>query len=308
MDTEQLTRGEYCEAQGFPVEVTAVDGPLGAIVRCGNLTKVGEISRQAIHKAFLDHLVLVFPDQSLSDDEQVLVTNIFGPPSGSLGTPGANFDRRKVVVISNQPGGALGSGELRWHSDHSFEKQPFSASILHAVEIPTEGGDTLFNNMYLAYATLPPDLRARIEGLTIKNDISTNSAGQRVERVPETTDVRRSEGPSHPIVRTHPETGLNALYLGRRPFAYVNGLSVEDSEDLLDTLWAHASAAHLEYRHRWSIGDLVVWDNRCTMHRRDAFDEAQRRVMHRTQCLGDVPIYDPAADARGFHRRARIPA
>lgn len=290
------------------VDVEPLDGPLGAIVHCGNLSEVGEVGRRAIHNAFLDHLILIFPGQNLSEDDQVSITKIFGPPSGSLGSAGAGFERRKIIVISNQPGGALGSGELRWHSDHSFEKQPFSASLLHAVEIPPEGGDTLFNNMYLAYATLPLELRRRIEGLTIKNDISTNSAGQRVERVPETTDVRLSEGPSHPIVRTHPETGLNALYLGRRPFAYINGLSIEDSEELLDTLWAHASGPALEYRHRWSVGDLVVWDNRCTMHRRDGFDETQRRIMHRTQCLGDVPTYDPSADARGHHSRARTPA
>lgn len=308
MGIDQSTLVRDYEGPDSAIEIAPIDGPLGAIVRCGDLAKVGPAGRRAIRQAFLEHLVLVFPDQNLSDDEQVSITDIFGPPSSSLGTPGAGFERRKVVVISNQPGGALGSGELRWHSDHSFEKQPFSASLLHAVEIPPTGGDTLFNNMYLAYATLPPELRARIEGLTIKNDISTNSAGQRVERIPETTDVRLSAGPSHPIVRTHPETGLNALYLGRRPFAYVNGLSIEESEDLLDTLWAHASDHRLEYRHRWSVGDLLVWDNRCAMHRRDAFDETQRRIMHRTQCLGDIPTYDPDADARGFHRRGGISA
>ena len=245
--------------------------------------------------------MLVFPGQNLSEDEQVSITDIFGVPEFSQGGP---LERQRVIMISNQPGGALGSGELRWHSDHSFEKRPFSASLLHAREIPPEGGDTLFSNMYLAYATMPPALLDRVRGLTIKNDISTNSAGQRVERMPETTDVRLSQGPSHPIVRTHPETGLNALYLGRRPFAYVNGLEVDESEALLNALWAHAANPEFEYRHRWNVGDLVVWDNRSVMHRRDAFDENQRRIMHRTQCEGDVPIYDPDADARGFHGRA----
>jgi taurine dioxygenase len=275
------------------IVVTPCDAPLGAEIRCGDLAKVSEAGRQQIRQAFLDHLVLVFPGQHLSEEEQVEITNIFGTPEFSKGGPLAQM---RVVTISNQPGGALGSGELRWHSDHSFEKRPFSASLLHALEIPPEGGDTLFSNMYLAYATLAPALRERVRGLTIKNDISTNSAGERVLRVPETTDVRLSLGPSHPIIRTHAETGLNALYLGRRPFAYVNGLEVPESEALLDELWAHAANLAFEYRHHWKVGDLVVWDNRAAMHRRDA--------MHRTQCQGDEPVHYPAADARGFHARA----
>lgn len=283
------------------VTITPFDAPLGAAVHCGDLAKVDTEGRAAIRQAFLDHLILVFPGQNLSDDDQLAITSIFGAQSDSTG---GIHERQRVITISNQPGGALGSGELRWHSDHSFEKIPFSASLLHALEIPPEGGDTLFNNMYLAYATLPPALLERVRTLTIKNDISINSAGERVERVPETTDVRLSKGPSHPIIRTHPETGLNALYLGRRPFAYVNGMEVEDSEALLDELWAHACNPAFDYRHQWTAGDLVVWDNRSVMHRRDAFDETQTRIMHRTQCQGDEPVYDPTADARGYHSRA----
>lgn len=254
-----------------------------------------------LRQAFLDHLVLIFPGQGLSDDEQVSITSIFGLPTDSTGGPVRNI-RKLLVEVSNQPGGALGSGELRWHSDHSFEKEPFSASLLHAIEIPPEGGDTYFSNMYLALATLPPVLRERVSGLTIKNAISTNSAGIRVGEP--ITDIRTHNGPNHPIIRTHPETGFNALYLGRRPDAYVNGLSIEESEELLDELWAHATQAAFEYRHRWHVGDLVVWDNRAVMHRRDAFDETQSRIMHRTQCKGEVPTFDPGAEASGIHPRA----
>jgi taurine dioxygenase len=276
------------------------DGPLGAEVFCGDLTQVGARGREQLHQALLDHLVLAFPGQNLSEDEHVAITSIFGElGDGTYGGP----DRKKIITISNQPGGALGSGELRWHSDHSFEARPISISLLHALKVPDEGGDTYWNNMYLAYATLPPALLDRVRNLTIKNDISTNSAGQRVERMPETTDVRTSIGPSHPIIRTHDETGLNTLYLGRRPFAYVNGFTIEDSEALLNELWAHASDPRLEYRHHWRVGDLMVWDNRAVMHRRDACDENKPRVMSRTQCRGQVPFYDPAADARGYHAR-----
>jgi len=289
------------------ITVTPLRAALGASIRCGNLAKVGAAGREQIRQAFLDHLVLVFPGQNLSEDEQVSITDIFGELGDSL--IGTVTDRQKVVKITNVGANPLlGNGELFWHSDHSFEERPILASLLHAMEVPPVGGDTYWNNMYLAYETLPEALRARVRGLTIKNDISINSAGQRVERVPETTDVRLSKGPSHPIIRTHPDTGLNALYLGRRPFAYVNGLSVEESEDLLNTLWAHAANPAFEYRHHWSVGDLVVWDNRAVMHKRDAFDETQRRVMHRTQTRGDIPAYDPAADARGFHPRGTMGA
>ena len=117
-------------------------------------------------------------------------------------------------------------------------------------------------------------------------------------------DVRTYDGPSHPIVRTHPETGYNVLYLGRHPNAYVNGLSIEESEALLDQLWAHASQPRFAWSHKWRVGDLVVWDNRCLMHRRDKFDPNARRVMHRAQCAGDRPAYNPDSAHRGSHPRA----
>jgi taurine dioxygenase len=285
---------------------------LGAAVECGDVRRLTGEQRQAVHEAWLDHLLLVFRGQSLSDSELVQFARIFGETEIAAVAPKDGV-YQEIAIVSNvvedgKPIGVLGSGELLWHSDHSFNERPLGATMLYAIEVPPAGGDTWFSNMYQALESLPPPLRQRIQGRTIKNDGSHNSAGERrTDAV--ITDLRTYEGPSHPIVRTHPETGYNALYLGRRPNAYVNGLSIEESESLLDALWAHASQPELAWAHKWQVGDLVVWDNRCMMHRRDAFDPMARRVMHRAQCAGDRPSYRESSRRTAHPRaRARYPA
>lgn len=269
-------------------------GPLGAEIDCGDLRYVDSVATRQIHQAWLDHLFVVFHNQKLTNEDLLAVTQIFGEPEEAAVAPKEGV-YQDVAIVSNvvengKAIGVLGAGELLWHSDHSFHEEPLAAALLYAVEVPGEGGDTHFSNMYLALERLPADLKKRIVGLTIKNDGSLNSAG-----IPRTdaviTDLRTYEGPSHPIIRTHPETEHNGLYLGRRPNAYINGLSIEESEDLLDELWAHATQPCFAWAHRWDVGDLVVWDNRCVMHRRDSFHADVRRIMHRTQCSGDRPVH-----------------
>ena len=276
------------------IRVRPFPGPLGAEIDCGDLRYVDSVATRQIHQAWLDHLFVVFHNQKLTNEDLLAVTRIFGEPEEAAVAPKDGV-YQDVAIVSNvvENGtaiGVLGAGELLWHSDHSFHKVPLAAALLYAVEVPGEGGDTHFSNMYLALERLPADLKKRIVGLTIKNDGSLNSAG-----IPRTaaviTDLRTYEGPSHPIIRTHPETGHNGLYLGRRPNAYINGLSIEESEDLLDELWAHATQPCFAWAHRWDVGDLVVWDNRCVMHRRDSFQADARRIMHRTQCSGDRPVH-----------------
>jgi taurine dioxygenase len=162
------------------------------------------------------------------------------------------------------------------------------ASMLFGVEIPPAGGRTGFLNMYQALETLPLELQERLKSLTIKNDATYNSAGQIRRGMSPVTDVTKSPGVTHPAVRTNPETGFDALYLGRRPHAYVNGLTVEESEGLLDQWWAHATSLPAWY-HEWRVGDVVVWDNRCVMHRREPFDPSTRRFLHRAQTRGLRP-------------------
>jgi taurine dioxygenase len=183
--------------------------------------------------------------------------------------------------------GSLGSYELVWHTDMSYNPLPPRASLLYALEVPPDGGNTGFLNMYAAYETLPDELKRAIEGKSCIHDSSRNSAGELRKGFQTTLDPRRTPGAVHPLVRLHPVTQRKALFLGRRPGAYIHGLSVEDSEKLLDAVWAHATQERFAWHQKWRAGDLVMWDNRCVMHRRDAFDENLRRLMHRTQIVGE---------------------
>jgi taurine dioxygenase len=297
------------------IEVRPNEAALGAEVRCGDLRQVADEVFAEIRQAWLDHLVLLFRGQRLGDDELLAVGRRFGtlddtPRPQPAGQPGQHRDLQALTVVSNvvengMPLGALGNVDLVWHTDMSYIEVPPDASVLHAIEVPSRGGETGFCNMYLALQTLPRELRAEIEDASIKHDATHNSGGFLRAGFETPTDVSRSPGPSHPAIRTHPETGADALYLGRRPYAYVHGRSVPESEELLDRLWAHAARPELAWYHTWSVGDVVIWDNRCTMHRRNAFDNRERRIMHRTQIKGTRPFRDPGAAARPPHPRGR---
>jgi taurine dioxygenase len=181
----------------------------------------------------------------------------------------------------------LGAGEATWHTDMSYLTDPPKASMLYALEVPPSGGNTYFNNMYLAYETLPAEMKKQIEGRRLKHDGTYNSGGYVRQGVAAVDDPISSPGTYHPLVCTHPETKRRVLYLGRRRNAYIDGLPLAESESLLDELWRHATQDELTWFNEWRPGDLVLWDNRCTMHRRDPFDANSRRVMHRTQIKGE---------------------
>jgi len=170
----------------------------------------------------------------------------------------------------------------------SYLPDPPMASMLYALEIPPTGGNTEFVNMYSVYEALPADLKRRIAGLEVKHDGTYNSGGYVRQGIAPTDDPRASPGIFHPLVCTHPETRRRMLYLGRRRNAYIKGFDLADSETLLDMLWAYTDRAEFAWHTVWQVGDLVLWDNRCTMHRRDPFDPAARRVMHRTQIKGQA--------------------
>jgi taurine dioxygenase len=277
------------------IRVAPLCEAIGARVECGDVRTLDADTFAQIHQAFLDRLVLLIRGQQLTVADLLA----FGRRFGEL-TPGAQVhigqkprDERypELAVISNviENGvaiGGLGDGEAVWHTDSAFNDVPPSLSVLYSVEIPPTGGDTGFANMYRALETMPAALRAKSAGKTIKHDKRYTSGGQLREGYLAQQDLRESPGPSHPIIRKHPETGKSALYLGRRPHAYINGLSLEASEALLDAVWAHATRPEFTWHHQWKLGDILVWDNRCAMHRRDAIDPATRRIMHRTQCKG----------------------
>ena len=277
------------------IEVVPISDALGAEVRGVDLASVDAETLKAIHDAWLEHSVLLFRDQTLSDDELADFSRNFGeldlapPMETTQGTA-----HPEILVISNvkengKAIGTLGDGEAIWHSDMNYMEEPPTGSLLYSLEVPPAGGDTGFCNMYKALETLPADLRRRIEGLSIKHDSSTNSGGYLRQGSKPVTDVRDCPGAVHPMVCTHPESGRKSLFVGRRRYAYVMGLPLEESEKLLDEVWAHATRKEHTWHHRWRVGDVLMWDNRCTMHRRDAFDPAARRVMHRTQIKGSKP-------------------
>jgi len=280
------------------VEIIPLSRHVGAEVRGVDLANIGDREFAVIHDAWLKHLVLVFRNQDLSDADQIAFSRRFGKldlapldEQGRRGVP----EHPEILIISNvvengRPIGALGAGESVWHIDMSYNPVPPKASALYSLEVPPTGGNTGFLSCYAACDSLADDLRRRIENADIKHDATINSAGNRRFGVGPVTDVTTSPGAVHPAIHTHPETGRDALYLGRRLYAYVGGMPVEKSEALLDELWVHTTQEAFTWHHSWQPGDLVLWDNRCVMHRRDAFDHSKRRVMHRTQIQGERPV------------------
>ena len=280
------------------LRVRPTGAALGAEVQGVDLRALDADTFASIHRAWLDHQVLLFRDQTLADEDLVAFSRRFGDlDEAPVQETGKRFVEGypEIYVVSNvvQDGvaiGSLGSGEAVWHTDMSYLPDPPKASVLYALEVPPDGGDTSFCSMYTAWEELPAPLRRRVEGLRVKHDGTYNSGGYVRQGITPTGDPRTSPGTFHPLVYAHPETGRPALYLGRRRNAYIEGAALEESEALLDEIWSQATRESLTWRHQWRVGDLVLWDNRCTMHRRDAFDPATRRVMHRTQIKADRAV------------------
>jgi taurine dioxygenase len=279
------------------VEIVRLAGDIGAEIRGIDLSQdLSEFDRGLIQSAWMRHLVLVYRGQRLSDDALVRFSACFGEldtvpgwePFSPEGFP--HVLTISNVVEGNRAIGVLGDGEAAWHTDMSYLDLPPTASLLYSHEVPDSGGDTLFMNMYAALDTLPADLRRAIDGKILNHDASHDSSGTLRGNHRPFGDVSEAPGARHPMIRVHPVTERPALFLGRRLHAWIVGESVADSDALLDRLWRHCSAGDFHYRHRWAPGDLLMWDNRCTMHRREPFDPAARRVMHRTQVKGSEPV------------------
>jgi taurine dioxygenase len=270
---------------------------LGAEITDIDLRTIDEDTFAAIHHAWIDHQVLLFRDQNLSDQDMTAFSRRFGDldhaPIQENGQRIAN-GMPEIYVVSNviENGvaiGSLGYGEAVWHTDMSYLHAPPKASMLYALEIPPAGGDTSFVDMYAAFEALPEALRRRAMGLRVKHDGTYNSGGYVRQGVTPTDDPRLAPGTMHPLVCTHPESGRRMLYLGRRKMAWLEDFDLAESASLLDEIWTFATQTKFVWTHQWRVGDLVLWDNRCTMHRRDPFDSNTRRVMHRTQVKGSAP-------------------
>jgi len=273
------------------VTVTSSGRALGAEVSGVDLRNLDAEVFEAIHAAWLAHQVLLFRDQHLRDEDLVAFSSRFGAlEHAPIQEDGRRFvdGHPEIYVVSNvlENGvaiGSLGSGEAVWHTDMSYLPNPPKASVLYALEVPETGGETGFCSMYGAWSALPEHLQRRIAHLRVKHDGTYNSGGYVRAGVTPTDDPHASPGMLHPIVGIHAEAGRRFLYLGRRRHAYIDGLPLEESEALLDEIWGYATADAQTWYHRWRPNDLVIWDNRCTMHRRNSFDPDSRRIMHRTQ-------------------------
>lgn len=242
-----------------------------------------------ILEAWHRHLVLLFRGQALSEEEQVRFAERFGPLS-RIHTPQFVKTHPAVMLITNiredgKPIGALPDGEMQFHSDQCHQERPATGSLLYAIEVPAEGGDTLFANAYLAYEALADEIKARIAGLKALNVYDYDAA-------PTLRGAVLSEdAPSyaHPVVRTHPATGRKALYVNRLMTRRIEGLPEAESEALLEELFTHQERPEFVYAHKWQPGDLLIWDNRCALHARTDFSPAERRLMRRVTLLGEKP-------------------
>jgi len=278
------------------VNVLPTAAALGAAVAAGDLRGVDDAVFARILEAWHAHAVVLFRDQSLSDHDLIAFSRRFGDLDiAPIQENGRRFvdGMPEIYIVSNvkvngEAIGSLGDGEAAWHTDMSYLDLPPKASMLYALEIPPHGGNTSFCSMYAVYDALPAALKSRIADLKIKHDGTYNSGGYVRQGVTPTDDPRTSPGTLHPLVCTHPANGRRMLYLGRRRNAYIAGLDLASSQALLDELWGHVGRPEFTFEHVWRVGDLVLWDNRCTMHRRDAFDPNSRRIMHRTQVKGDA--------------------
>jgi taurine dioxygenase len=240
--------------------------------------------------AWHESLVILLRDQELSEEDEVRFAERFGPPA-VIHTKQFVRNHPAVMLISNirEDGktiGALPDGEMHFHTDQCHQERPAMASMLYAIEVPRTGGNTLFANGYKAYETLPAEIKRRIDGRKALNAYDYDTAATK-------RGTRLAEGvPSyvHPVVRTHPATGRKALYVNRLMTVRIEGLPAREGDELLDFLFAHQERRELIYEHVWRPGDLVMWDNRCTLHARTDFSPQERRLMRRVTILGEKPV------------------
>ena len=250
-------------------------------------------TQAALTRVLHDNLVLCIRGQRLAPVPFRDAMAQFGVPV--LRKPLARTTEcAEVNIISSEDRDVLGDGKRlvngeNWHTDDSFMREPCSLTMLYGVVVPAVGGDTQFTNMYAAYADLPDEMKARIDGLKVIHKYSSSRKLSRISTRPAAEMAAMPEA-THPLVRTHPETGRKSLYLNPNRMEQVVGLDRAESDRLLDALIAHATQPAYEYRHAWRQGDIVIWDNRCTMHKANAdYPDGERRLMHRVIVAGTAP-------------------
>jgi alpha-ketoglutarate-dependent taurine dioxygenase len=283
------------------IAVRALHPAIGAEIRGVDLRwPMDPETFQLVHDAWMEHLVIVFPEQRITDEEHVAFTRFFGEPEVFHQTIIRSRAVKEIFRVSNvddddnlmppsHPTVQQVSLAQLWHTDSSYRAMPCIGSLLHGVEISRTGGETQFINMYMVFDELPDALRRQVEGRRARHDFGNL---HRLRDLKPLTEAEKAAMPPawQPLVRRHPVTGRKSLYLSPIYNDAVEGMTEVEARHLIDDLIAFAAQPRFIYKHRWSPDDVLMWDNRCTVHAVTPHDPTERRVMHRTTIMGDQPV------------------
>ncbi len=283
------------------LQVRPLSPALGAEVRGVDMSKPVDAATFAeLHEAWMQHLVIVLPQQHVSDEQHVAFTRSFGAPEIFHQKIIKSKNLREIFRVSNvdddgqlmppdHPTVTQLSLAQFWHTDSSYLQVPCTGALLHGVEVSRSGGETEFTNMYLVYEALPESLRRQVEGRKARHNFAHMHTLKALRPM---TDEERAAVPPvwQPMVRIHPVTKRKSLYISPIYNDEVEGMSPAAGKALVKELAEFAGQSRFVYRHRWETDDVLIWDNRCTMHQVTAFDPRERRVMHRTTVVGDAPV------------------
>ncbi len=273
----------------FNLAVRPLSPALGAEISGVDLSQpLSDAAFNAIHDVWLKHQVILFRDQTLDEERQIAFARRFGDLQEVRTTKGL-YKNPYVLMVTNVvidgKKGALPDGEMQFHSDQCYYENPAMATMLFGIEVPPAGGDTLFSSATAAYDSLPDATKRRLEGLRALNVYDYGNASTiKSDRIDENAPKF-----VHPVVRTHPETGRKGVYVNRLMTNHILGLERAESDALLEELFLQIEKPEFIYGHKWRVGDLVMWDNRCALHARTDFDPGTRRMMRRVTVKGDRP-------------------
>ena len=276
------------------VNISKLSEHIGAEVAGIDLSQPLEPAiRNELNQAFVIHSVLALRGQQLEPHQMVAAVQNFGDIFRQHNTRFALKDCPQIHYISNQDRYADGKRYIPgegYHTDHSNDARPPKATVLHAVKLPDSGGDTQFVNMHSAYQALPVETKQRLHGLQAVHVYQSKHSARKLMSLPDQGKAAVPQSVTHPLVRTHPETGRKSLYLNPIRIEAIVGMPEAEALSLLEELLAHATQERFQYRHRWQIGDLVLWDNRCLLHKANGdYDHAQTRYLYRVMLQGDRP-------------------
>ena len=281
--------------EALEIETRPLSDALGAEILDVDLARpMDDQTFAAIHRAFLDHAIILFRDQHITPQQHIDFSRRFGDLAVHVFDQFLLPGHPEILQVTNKRknGEYIGLADAGkyWHSDLAYMKRPSLGSILYALQVPSEGGETLFTNQTRAYDTLPDHVKERLQGLEGVNRISEGRRSglngsirlsqKQLAKIPDVV---------HPVFRTHPETGRKSLYISMGHTDHIIGMDKEESRTLLADLEAHAARPDNVYTHKWRANDVIMWDNRCTMHRVAPYDRRRRRHMHRTTVEGDIP-------------------